>query len=166
MIIDWNTDSLHYERKVKEAKNMNYKCPICKRKGTLVRHGYYRRNLIFWIGNVEERQLLILRFRCLFCRSTHALLPKDVIPYHIYTVSFYWKMLRLLKNCSEGVKFCVFVMKTYYNHIYRLIHYVRYYIAHQCKVYLRCLYVLHYLNRRKLRQFLTYTTLVVNSRNV
>ena len=114
MIIDWKTDSLHYERKVKEIKNMNYKCPICKRKGTLVRHGFYLRNIILWIGNVEERQLLILRFRCTFCKSTHALLPKDVIPYHIYTASYYWKMLRLLHNCSDGVKLCVFLLKTYY----------------------------------------------------
>ena len=107
MIIDWKTDSLHYERKVKEIKNIKYKCPICKRKGTLVRHGFYRRNLILWIGTVEERQLLILRFRCTFCKSTHALLPKDVIPYRVYTASFYWKMLRLLHNCSDGVKlFC------------------------------------------------------------
>lgn len=167
MIIDWKTDSLRYERKVKEVKNLSYKCPICKRKGTLVRHGYYRRNLIFWIGNVEERQLLILRFRCLFCRSTHALLPKDVIPYHIYTASFYWKMLRLLKNCTEGgAKLCVFVMKTYYNHIYRLVHHLHYFVVHPCKEYLCYIYALNYQNKRKLRQFYAYTTLVVNSRNV
>ena len=166
MIIDWKTDSLHYERKVKEIKNMNYKCPICKRKGTLVRHGFYLRNIILWIGNVEERQLLILRFRCTFCKSTHALLPKDVIPYHIYTASYYWKMLRLLHNCSDGVKLCVFVMNTYYNHIYKLMHYFRYFIKPQCKIYLCYICSFNYLNKRKIRQLLTYTTLIVNSRNV
>lgn len=161
MIIDWTTHSLQYERRIRTKTHIAHRCPKCGRERTLKRHGFYKRNLIIWLGYPEEKQLYILRVQCSFCKCTHAILPRDVIPYKVYSFSYYVKILRLLYQFKRQVRICVFTLKTCYNQIYRFL----YKIQKEWKDYKRQLpdslyygYAVHFQQRKKFRQFLVYTT--------
>ena len=52
-------------------------CPCCGHSGFVV-HGYYSRHIINKTG---KERLRILRLRCSYCHSTHAVLLSVIIPY-------------------------------------------------------------------------------------
>jgi len=59
-----------------------YTCPKCRAKNSMIRHAYYNRNVILIVDEVLEYSTLnILRVKCKSCKSTHAILPGDIIPY-------------------------------------------------------------------------------------
>lgn len=119
MIFDIRFDSLHYQKKIaRNTKELSYLCPICKREHTFICHGYYDRNVIRWDGWLHEKKIKILRVKCLHCRHTHAVLPWDVIPYKIYSVSFYWKLLRLLNVKQVKVSKCSEILKLSEKQVY------------------------------------------------
>jgi transposase-like protein len=160
VIIDWTLHSFHYERAVKSQKKIFYKCPICKRNN-LARHGYYKRNIVRWQGTLEEVQLKILRVRCLACKVTHAVLPKDVAPYRIYSISFYLKILRLLFQFKGKVSCCQRILKIYHNFVYRTLHGIHLILYIFRKQWISWLYYLQstkIITRKKVRQILFYTT--------
>lgn len=68
------------------CKLSDAKCPRCGTAGNFARHACYTRSLVTAHGEVR---LVIERVRCLSCRSTHALIPPDVIPYKVYSISLY-----------------------------------------------------------------------------
>lgn len=160
MIIDWDTDSLHYEKQVKKERKLNYKCPICKQKSTLVRHGFYRRNIVLWLGRAVEQELVLLRLRCKACKCTHAVLPRDVIPYRIYCLSFYWKLIRILYQLHHQVSLCTVILHTYHNQVYQVIDEVHKLTRKpkSCVRRFMRFYSLYMIPKKKLRQFTRYTT--------
>lgn len=161
MIIDWKVNSLNYEKRVIKSKYLDYKCPICKEKKTLIRHAYYERNFIRWNGHRDEALLHILRMKCTCCKRTHAILPRDIIPYHIYTFSFYWKMLRLVKNYANGVNCCVALLNIYHNMVYKLLHQFQFACnshKNQYNSMLIYLCISQQQPKKKLHQILYYTT--------
>ena len=50
----------------------------CNIKGQLIKHGYYKRK-IKTSGNINT--IKILRVKCKSCGKTHAVFPKEVVPY-------------------------------------------------------------------------------------
>lgn len=68
------------------CKLSDAKCPRCGTAGNFARHASYTRSLVTAQGEVC---LVIVRVMCLSCRSTHALIPPDVIPYKVYSISLY-----------------------------------------------------------------------------
>lgn len=69
-------------------------CPVCGASRSMHRHGKYHRNLILW----EDGQLLetcgeILRLQCRSCRSTHAVLTMDMIPFFLIPSLHSWPLL-------------------------------------------------------------------------
>lgn len=170
MIIDWKTDSLHYESKIKEiTKKIRYRCPICKRKENFIRHGYYVRNVICWLGRLVERRLRILRVLCTICMHTHAVLPCDVIPHKIYTTSYYRKMIRLMYIEKKKVSDCITILEVSFNQVYRIVHKCRQILTWLKVQLLKMLYYAYsvsILKRRTIQHILYYSTLIVNSRIV
>lgn len=161
MIIDWKTDSLHYAKKIRQAGSLHYRCPSCKKKRTLVRHGFYKRNVVQWLGRTVEQELCLLRVRCKSCSHTHAVLPKDVIPYRIYCVSFYWKLIRILSRFRNQVSLCSLILNTYFNLIYRVCARIHFMNSRYRKIsyqWLLWFYPEGVLSRKKLRQYIRYTT--------
>ncbi len=65
-------------------------CPKCGAKHPgWKRHAAYQRNLIsFELGLVVSSLIVIVRYKCSSCRSTHAILPATVIPYGPYSLLF------------------------------------------------------------------------------
>lgn len=167
MLIDWKADSLHYKRRVEEnTKKIHYRCPICKGKGTCTRHGYYIRHIICWRGQLVEQQLRILRVVCSECFRTHAVLPRDVIPHRIYTVSYYWKMIRVIYTMRQKISWCAVFFQTSLNQIYGMLHRQKEILTRlrdQLRRMLTYMRLTKVLNYSKIRQIQYYTTLIVNS---
>lgn len=99
MIIDFRYTFKTYSVNILDFYGIwNYECPICHSKHRWERHGTYPRFLIFpEDGLFREESMDILRLRCTSCRHTHAILPTDVIPYCIYSVS------AILSVCSASL---------------------------------------------------------------
>lgn len=83
-----------------------YVCPKCGAKHSLIKHGYYDRNVCFFDDkfNLEESRLTILRMLCKSCDSTHAILPYDIIPYKIYDRSIFYCILTDHFVCKETIE--------------------------------------------------------------
>lgn len=90
MIIDFSVNFNNYREKILNNYSFfDYTCPKCGAKHSLTRHGSYERNICFMkdLHNIDEEKMSVLRLKCSSCRSTHAVLPNDIIPYCIYSFS-------------------------------------------------------------------------------
>lgn len=72
------------------------KCSICGSRGTLIKHGYYYRNIL---DNGSESSIRIPRFYCKHCRHTLSLLPAFCVPHFQYSARF---ILTALKAVFTG----------------------------------------------------------------
>lgn len=63
--------------------NEPIKCPKCGSEGNFKNHGSYMRNLI---STNKQSKIKVNRLKCLGCLTTHALIPKDAIPYRQYSI--------------------------------------------------------------------------------
>lgn len=61
------------------------KCSICGARGTLIKHGYYYRNIL---DDDFETSIRIPRFYCKCCRHTLSLLPVFCVPHFQYSARF------------------------------------------------------------------------------
>lgn len=84
------------------------KCPECN--NPLAIHSYYDRN--FELLNGDYDILHILRVICKSCSKTHAILPKNIVPYSAISIEKQIKVARLLMEgytpkeiLSEGIVF-------------------------------------------------------------
>lgn len=83
-MITLNTDNYKnfsqntYNILISEIQFNRLTCPCCGHKGCFSIHGYYERSLKTSGGKTV---LTILRIKCEFCGSTHALLPSYIVPY-------------------------------------------------------------------------------------
>jgi len=86
MIIDFNINFNTYKENILNKKsNFEYICPKCGAKHSFIRHSTYKRYISFVEDNtLQEGTITIVRLKCTSCSSTHAILPKDIIPYHLY----------------------------------------------------------------------------------
>lgn len=89
MIIDYTTNSKNYSEKILEFYGIwPFECPSCHAKHAFHRHGTYNRHLLTLNNqSLDENAMDILRIKCSSCGHTHAILPIDVIPFHIYATT-------------------------------------------------------------------------------
>ena len=90
MIIDYTTNCNNYSVKIlNNYAIFTYICPRCGATHSFTRHDVYDRNICCLDNNFEivETKITILRLLCNSCKTTHAILPSDVVPYCIYTFS-------------------------------------------------------------------------------
>ena len=71
-------------------KPNDHPCPKCGVKHPdWKQHAVYNRYLIsFENGCIVSYLITIIRYRCLSCKSTHAILPESIIPYQPYSFLF------------------------------------------------------------------------------
>lgn len=96
MVIDFNVNYNNYDEKILNNYSLlTYKCPKCGAEHAFIRHGSYERNICFIDKdyNIISEKINILRVKCNSCKGTHAILPNDIIPYCIYSLSFILNVL-------------------------------------------------------------------------
>lgn len=99
---------------------LDTKCPKCLAKGNFHKHAYYQRTIIYLEFNqIIEEKLTILRIKCLSCKSTHAVLPYDIIPYRIFNVEYILKLLIMLYVCNLPLITIVEFLKMSYQLFYQ-----------------------------------------------
>lgn len=95
MIIDFYIKSKTYNEKILNNRIIYmYDCPKCGSKHSWIRHAKYERTLVIQENNLFiDQRITILRLKCTACKSTHALLPGDIVPYVIHSFSCIIKLL-------------------------------------------------------------------------
>ena len=101
-------------------------CPNCDaRHPEWKKHGVYTRYLLSFEGGCTATyQIKITRYRCLSCKSTHAILPEFIIPYKSYSflfiiavmMDYYTRSLTVEGICSKYniSKSTLYLWKTLY----------------------------------------------------
>jgi len=93
--MDFSLSCKDYNEKILEFHGIfNYSCPHCGSIRRWSRHGTYDRYLIIIeSGLLILESLHILRLLCKSCDHTHAILPRECVPYFIYGVSVITEIL-------------------------------------------------------------------------
>ena len=93
-----------YDNSLKELNLNKTVCPKCKAKGCFKAHGWYDRHVIALLDNqVIHEIIMVKRVKCQSCKSTHALLPSFILPYHSYTYSVILKCLDEKVICKRKI---------------------------------------------------------------
>jgi len=88
-ILDKLTDEHAFREVTDIFRHYDQRCPHCGAYGRLYPYGSYSRNLVsFEDSQTIEHRINTLRFKCLSCIKTHALLPDVLIPYSPYSMRF------------------------------------------------------------------------------
>lgn len=99
MIIDFCHSFKDYNDILNFYGIWEYTCPKCGAKHCFHRHASYHRYLTLWEGGcLKEECLKILRLQCGSCKSTHAILTMDMIPFCIYSIQAF---LALAAGCLD-----------------------------------------------------------------
>jgi len=95
MIIASNINCKNYKTEILNNYQIySYECPKCQSRHYWVRHATYGRNVVLVENFVfVEMKMNILRLKCNSCKSTHAILPSDIIPYCIYSLACIFKLI-------------------------------------------------------------------------
>lgn len=106
MILNFDVLCKDYKQKIFETVTSDTfhhcTCPKCGAK-KFHRHASYDRYVILFTKDVPTVSILeLLRMQCVSCKSTHAILPSDMIPFSLYSVPVFLHMLKLyiLENNS------------------------------------------------------------------
>ena len=96
MIIDYTATYQNYSEVVIQGFHKTaYKCPDCNGKG-FHKHGVYKRYYTVWTdGATQTVQMDILRIKCIECNKTHAVLARDMVPFHIYSLQLMAAILNM-----------------------------------------------------------------------
>jgi hypothetical protein len=131
MIQDFKTSCNRYEKNKYTSKYFfDTSCPKCIAIGRFHLHASYPRNLIYLEKSiVKETQKPILRIKCLSCKSTHAVLPFDVIPYKIINVGYFLKILLMIYVEELPVKEIVKCLNTSFQAIYSYNYEFKYFLV-------------------------------------
>ena len=108
LMLDETTDKQIYHESVGYFNYYGEKCPCCGGAAIFKPHGDYTRTLIYRTNNeTEYSPIKPIRFKCLSCKTTHALLPDILTPYSSYSLRF--KLLALtayFERKTTVVKIC------------------------------------------------------------
>jgi hypothetical protein len=114
-------------------------CPVpeCGAIGRFKMHGsYFRHALYFFKGKIIHEYMEIKRIRCKSCKTTHAVMPRDIIPYKTITLFilicilalFYVKgvsVLTIEKAQSFSFQYIYTVINTFKTHENNIRQYIR-----------------------------------------
>ena len=112
-------------------------CPACPAVGRFNMHGsYWRYAIYFENGEVIHRLLEVKRIICVSCRTTHAVLPGDIIPYKALSlfvfvfilVLFYLRkvpVLEIAKRWDFSFQFIYSVIRAFLLYMNSIRQYVR-----------------------------------------
>lgn len=89
MILNFAVNFNNYDEEILNFYGIwDFKCPCCNAFRSFSRHALYSRHICILSDNqILEKKLNILRLKCKSCKTTHAVLPSDIIPYMFYSLS-------------------------------------------------------------------------------
>jgi transposase-like protein len=77
------------------------RCPNCGASHHWRYHSVYHKSLTEYNGCLSDQEVTILRYKCLSCGKTHAVIPSPMIPYARYSLNF---MCHVLLTYSQRNK--------------------------------------------------------------
>ena len=89
MIYDFAVNCKAYDKnKYTKEYFPGVSCPKCHAIGRFNMHGDYSRHVIYFSGGgFVHTRLEIKRVKCKSCKSTHAVMPRDIIPYRLLALT-------------------------------------------------------------------------------
>ena len=89
-----------YQAFVNAIDLLSLHCPVCGVVGLFILYGHYKRFVIIDdISSGECKiQIPVQRIQCTQCKSTHALLPTNFVPYTQFTYLFIYYIVTLDEN--------------------------------------------------------------------
>ena len=88
-VLEKMSDEAIFQEATDDFRYHNERCPGCGAEGKLSPYGDYSRYLVSHDGEeVLESRVSPLRFECVSCGITHALLPDIIVPYSQYSLRF------------------------------------------------------------------------------
>ena len=89
-----------YQAFVASIDLLSLHCPVCGVVGLFILYGHYKRFVIIDdISSGECKiQIPVQRIQCTQCKSTHALLPTNFVPYTQFTYLFIYYIVTLDEN--------------------------------------------------------------------
>ena len=82
----------------------NQICPKCGARGRFAPHGRYKRNLVTLIFDIPFDTIIeIKRVRCRSCKSTHAIIPFDVVPYCAHSTELSARLFELREYADYSI---------------------------------------------------------------
>lgn len=89
-----------YQAFVASIDLLSLHCPVCGVVGLFILYGHYKRFVI--IDDISSGdckiQIPVQRIQCTQCKSTHALLPTNFVPYTQFTYLFIYYIVTLDEN--------------------------------------------------------------------
>ena len=140
MVYDFQRICKTYDIKIYNKEYFKFTaCPApkCGAIGKFKMHGsYFRHALYFLKGKIIHKYMEIKRIRCKSCKTTHAVMPRDIIPYNTITffificilVLFYVKgvsVLKIVKIRDFSFQFIYTVINTFKTHENNIRQYIR-----------------------------------------
>ena len=89
-----------YQAFVNAIDLLSLHCPVCGVVGLFILYGHYTRFVIIYdLSSGECKiQIRVQRIQCTQCKSTHALLPTNFVPYTQFTYLFIYYIVTLDEN--------------------------------------------------------------------
>ena len=139
MIYDFNQTCNTYDAYIYNKDHFKATpCPKCPGVGRFTMHGCYSRYVIYFTNDEKIicEQKKIKRIYCTSCKSTHAVMPGDIIPYKILSlivfihilVSFYLEKVpvqEVAKKLDFSVQFIYSVMRAFQKHLNNVRQYIK-----------------------------------------
>lgn len=88
MVFDFSKTFKTYDAKTYKKEDFTgTRCPRCYAAGRFKLHGSYRRHAAYWhMSKITCEFIEIKRIKCLSCKTTHAVMPGDLIPYKLLSL--------------------------------------------------------------------------------
>ena len=88
-----------YQAFVASIDLLSLHCPVCGVVGLFILYGHYKRFVITDdTSNDCKINIRVQRIQCTQCKSTHALLPSNFVPYTQFTYLFIYYIVTLDEN--------------------------------------------------------------------
>jgi hypothetical protein len=89
MIIDFSQNCNTYDKRIYQRESFSDTlCPKCPAIGRFKLFGSYQRYVVYFAGEELIYELIdIKRIMCKSCKSTHAVMPGDLIPYKLLSLA-------------------------------------------------------------------------------
>ena len=105
MVYDFSVKCKSYDASsYKKADFTETRCPKCRSVGRFNLHGTYRRHVVYPLKEkLVCKHIEIKRIKCLSCKTTHAVMPGDIIPYKLLSLLVIMFLLTLFYLHKEPV---------------------------------------------------------------
>lgn len=158
MLIDFNHTYDFYQEITGHYGTWEFACPKCKEKGHLHRHAFYDRFFcVFEKNQVKEEVISVLRLKCDMCKSTHAVLTWDMIPFCVYSFFLILTIVKMVLVEKQSVLKVAMQTEISFQVIYHFLH-----LWELCRKFYNELPLVdqgHFFN-----QYITYDSLLHNEK--